>query len=102
MGDKTFADKRDAYAERQSHLTDESPRNLLVRSLVTHPVDMADIPAFSTFVKESGLPFEPCEEFKRGDLETREKLYQGLGRRIWSMEAIREAANAQTVASAKG
>ena len=98
LSDRTFADKRDAYAEECPSLNDESPRNLLVRSLVTRP---ADIPGFGEFVAKSGLPFEPCEEFRKADLEAREKLYGKLGRRIWSMEAIREAANAQAAAGAR-
>ena len=54
----------------------------------------SDIPGFSDFVERSGLPFEPCGDFGKADLEAREKLYQELGQRIWSMEAIREAADA--------
>ena len=90
LSDRTFAAKRAAYAETTSCSNDESPRNLLARSLVTQP---ADIPGFREFVRESGLPFEPCDDFRKANLETREKLYQELGRRIWSMDTIREAGN---------
>ena len=48
---------------------------------------------FVFFARESGLPFEPADDFKMANIEAREELYQKLGRRIWSMEAIREAGN---------
>ena len=90
LNDRTFAEKRAAYAETTSCPNEESPRNLLARSLVTQP---AGIPGFREFARESGLPFEPCDDFKKANIEAREKLYQELGRRIWSMDAIRQAGN---------
>ena len=90
LSDRTFAEKRDAYAEETTCPNEESPRNLLARSLVTPP---ADIPGFREFARESGLPFEPTDDFKMANIEAREELYQELGRRIWSMDAIREAGN---------
>ena len=88
LSDKTFAAKRSAYAEPTSCPNEEHPRNLLARTLVTEP---AHIPGFREFARKSGLPFEPCDDFSIANLETREKLYQELARRIWSMDAIREA-----------
>ncbi len=90
LSDRTFAEKRDAYAEETTCPNEESPRNLLARSLVTPP---ADIPGFREFARESGLPLEPTDDFKMANIEAREELYQELGRRIWSMDAIREAGN---------
>ena len=86
LRDKEFAIKRSAYATTMKDLDDESHRNLLARSLVTHPADISE------FMTESGLPFTPCEEFRKADLEARERLYQRLGRRIWGIEAICDAA----------
>ena len=53
----------------------------------------ADIPGFREFAQESGLTFKPSDDFKMANIEAREELYQELGRRIWSMDAIREAGN---------
>ena len=53
----------------------------------------AESPGFCEFARESGLPFERCDDFKKANIEAREKLYQELGRRIWSMDAIRETGN---------
>ena len=90
LSDRTFAEKRAAYAKKTSCPNEESPRNLLARSLVTQP---AESPGFCEFARESGLPFERCDDFKKANIEAREKLYQELGRRIWSMDAIRETGN---------
>ena len=90
LSDRVFAAKRAAYAKKTSCPNEESPRNLLAQSLVMQP---ADIPGFREFARESGLPFEPCDDFKKANIEAREKLYQELGRRIWGMDAIREAGN---------
>jgi len=67
-------------------------RNLLAQSL--HPKAYEHDPGFRRFREETGLAFKPHAEFKKTDLDDRQKLYRELAERIWSPENILREANA--------
>lgn len=68
-----------AYSDKISHYNSQ---NLLARSL--HPQCYDRNPGFLRFREQSGLPFAPLAEFKKGDLETRSQLYRRIAERIWN------------------
>ena len=75
------------YEEKLPHYY---AQNLLARSL--HPRAYERNPGFLNFKHESGLPFQPHEQFKRADFQVRGKLYQLLAERIWNPDdLLREA-----------
>lgn len=57
-------------------------QNLLAKSL--HPQAYERNPGFLRFVESSGLPFRPHVEFKKADLEERQRLYQQLAGEVWN------------------
>ncbi len=75
-GDLPYAKKREHYLSQ----------NLLARSL--HEKAYDHNPGFRRFIQESGLPFRPHQEFKKVDLEMRQKVYQQLAERIWDPERL--------------
>ena len=92
LRDKTFTQKRSTYEAKTTSPGEESPRNLLARSLVTL-TPPSDFPAFGDEIER--LPFQAFSNFRTPmDLEAREQLYRELARTIWSMDAIREAGKA--------
>jgi type I restriction-modification system DNA methylase subunit len=51
-------------------------------------------PGFAHFIGESGLPFQPHAEFRKGDLDACQGLYRKLAEQIWNPERLaREAAS---------
>jgi hypothetical protein len=79
--DDTTGKERDE-GKRQHYLT----QNLLAQSL--HEQAYERNPGFRAFMEGSGLPFRPHAEFKKGDLNTRQTLYQQLADRIWSPDRL--------------
>ena len=79
-GNLTYAEKREHYATQ----------NLLARSL--HEKAYDHNPGFVRFVKESGLPFRSHIEFRKSDIEERERLYQQVAERIWKPKRLLEDA----------
>jgi len=61
-------------------------QNLLAKSLNKNCYDKN--PSFLKFLKESGLPFEAHEKFKKIDLDTRQVLYQKICDYIWNPEVL--------------
>lgn len=61
-------------------------QNLLAKSL--HPECYKNNPGFINFVKRTGLPFKPYEEFRRKEFEERQELYCMLAELIWSPQRI--------------
>ena len=60
-----------------------------------HPQAYDHNPGFLRFVKESGLPFRPHEQFKQADIDERGELYRLLAERIWNPDdLLREMAEA--------
>ena len=72
------------YEKKREHYLKE---NLLAQSL--HEKAYENNPGFKQFIKESGLSFSQHPEFKKTDLDARQKLYQKLAERIWSAERLR-------------
>jgi hypothetical protein len=65
-------------------------QNLLARSLHEQAYDHN--PGFKRFIQESGLQFRPHGEFKKADLETRQKLYRRLAEQIWNPQRLSQEA----------
>lgn len=66
--------------------TDEKWNNYLTQNLLAqslHKNAYIRNPAFNQFIVRSGLPFRAHEQFRREDLDTRQKLYQKIAERIW-------------------
>ena len=76
------------YAEKHDHYLRE---NFLARSL--HEKAYKNNPGFKQFIERSGLPFRSHFEFKKADLDARQKLYQLLAEQIWSPERLFEDAS---------
>jgi hypothetical protein len=75
------------YPEKRKHYLTQ---NLLAKSLHEQAYDHN--PGFRRFIEESGLPFRPHPEFKKADLDARQRLYQGLAERIWNPDRLAEEA----------
>jgi hypothetical protein len=77
------------YSEKREHYLGQ---NLLARSL--HEKAYDHNPGFRRFIQESELPFRHHREFKKADLEMRQKVYQQLAERIWNpRRLVQEAAS---------
>lgn len=70
--------------------TDKLPhyygQNLLAQSLNSQCYDHN--PGFLRYKERSGLPFQPHKEFKKADLDARQKLYQKIAEEIWNPERL--------------
>jgi hypothetical protein len=80
-GDEPYAKKREHYYGQ----------NLLAQCL--HEKAYEHNPGFARFRKESGLLFRPHPEFKKADLDERQRLYQKLAEEIWNPDQILQEAN---------
>lgn len=72
------------YEKKREHYLKE---NLLAQSL--HEKAYENNPGFKQFIEKSGLPLHPHLEFKKADLDARQKLYRQLAERIWNPERLR-------------
>jgi hypothetical protein len=72
------------YEEKLEHYNSQ---NLLARSL--HPKCYEHNPGFLAFVEKPGLPFKPCLQFKKRDVEARQSLYCELAELIWNPARLR-------------
>ncbi len=79
-GDLPYAAKREHYLGQ----------NLLARSLHEQAYDHN--PGFRRFIEQSGLPFCAHPEFRKVDLDARQRLYQKLAEAIWSPDRLTEEA----------
>jgi len=70
-GDKPYADKHKHYVKE----------NLLVQSLT--PLAYQNNPNFTNMVRATALPFTSHLEFKKKDIEKRQKLYQLICEKMW-------------------
>jgi hypothetical protein len=75
-GDETYAEKRPRYFSQ----------NLLAASLDPQTYDKN--PGFLAFIKSSGLPFKPYEEFKAADIVERGNLYRAIAKQVWSPDDL--------------
>ncbi len=73
-----------SYEEKLEHYIKE---NLLAQSL--HERTYERNTDFQNFIQRSRLEFRPCPNFKKEDLNDRQKLYQQLAKRIWNLERLR-------------
>jgi len=78
--------------EYQQKLEHYRGQNLLAQSL--HAKAYEHDPGFRQFREGSGLAFKAHAEFKKSDLDDRQKLNQKLAERIWSPENILREAEA--------
>jgi hypothetical protein len=81
-GDKPYADKCKHY----------HGQNLLVQSL--HEKTYSHDPGFRRFIEGSGLSFQHHSEFKKADLDARQKLYRQIAEQIWNPEKLQREAEA--------
>ncbi len=63
-------------------------QNLLARSLNEKAYDHN--PGFVRYVKASGLPFKPHPQFRKADLDSRQKLFWKLAEEIWSPGRLKQ------------
>ncbi len=75
-GDMAYGTKREHYLTQ----------NLLAQTM--HEGAYDHNPGLRRFIDESGLPFRAHAEFKRADLDARQKLYLRLAERIWNPERL--------------
>jgi len=75
-GDLTYAEKRPHY----------NSQNILARTLCDEAYDRN--PGLKQFIDRTGLPLQPHPEFKKADLEARQKLYLELAKRVWDPSLI--------------
>ena len=74
------------YSDKVEHYSKE---NLLACSLL--PIAYKNNPGFSQFLKATGLSFKPMLEFRKGDLDERQKLYMELANLCWSPDRLNES-----------
>jgi hypothetical protein len=79
-GDLEYSKKRKYYLKQ----------NLLAQSL--HEDAYERDPGFARFVRDSGLPFDAHNEFKKADLDARADLYRRLAEEIWNPDRLVEEA----------
>lgn len=66
-------------------------QNLLAQSL--NPEAYDHNPPLRKLIQAS-LPFKGHSEFKKGDIETRQKLYTAIAKQVWNPDRLREIAEA--------
>jgi hypothetical protein len=79
--------------EYEPKLTHYFGQNLLAKSL--HPNCYERNPGFIAFVKSSGLPFRPHEQFLKDDLDERSALYRKIAERMWNPDDVLSTRAAQ-------
>ena len=65
-------------------------QNVLAQSL--NDEFYSNNPGFLAFVRDSGLPFEAFEQFKKAQVDARQELYRLLAAEVWSPSVINAAA----------
>lgn len=78
FGDMEYSEKREHYFGQ----------NLLAASLCDQAYNHN--PGFIRFVENSGLAFEPHSEFKKTDLDERQKLYLSLAEKVWDPKRLEQ------------
>ncbi len=78
FGDKPYSEKYNPYFGQ----------NILAKSL--HENAYEKNPGFLRFKEETGLKFQPHPEFKRTDLDARQKLYQSIAEKIWDPAKLQQ------------
>lgn len=57
-------------------------QNLLAKTL--HPNCYTLNPSFETYMRSSGLPFKPYQDFNKNDIDERQRLYSRICEEIWN------------------
>lgn len=78
FGDMEYSEKREHYFGQ----------NLLAASL--YDKAYSHNPGFEKFIKNSGLEFESHAEFKKDDLDKRQKLYLALAEKVWDSKRLEQ------------
>ena len=73
------------YTDKVKHYIKQ---NLLASSL--HSIAYENDPGFSQFIRATGLPFKPMSEFRKADLDDRQRLYTELASLCWSPDRLNE------------
>jgi len=73
----------DLYEKKLPHYFKQ---NLLAASL--NPMSYQKNPGFSGFIKSSGLPFKPYEEFNAADIVDRGHLYRQIAKMVWDPDDL--------------
>jgi uncharacterized protein with ParB-like and HNH nuclease domain len=73
----------DPYEKKLPHYFGQ---NLLAASL--NSLSYEKNPGFVSFIKGSGLPFKPYEEFKAKAITERGNLYRGIAKRVWNPDDL--------------
>jgi hypothetical protein len=74
------------YDEKLPHYLTQ---NLLAQSL--HPGAYKKNPGFAQFIARSGLKFKSHDQFKKKDIDCRQKLYTAIAEQIWSPDRLEDA-----------
>ncbi len=72
FGDKPYEEKVKAYFGQ----------NLLAKSL--NEQCFLNNPSFTTYMRQSGLPFKSHPTYKKADLDARQELYRQICEELWS------------------
>lgn len=73
----------DPYAKKLPHYFKQ---NLPAASL--NPLSYEKNPGFVRFVRDSGLPFRPYDDFLAADIIERGELYREIAKRVWNPEDL--------------
>lgn len=76
FGDMEYSEKREHYFRQ----------NLLAASL--HENCYSRNPGFIRFIENAKLPFQQHTDFKKADLDERQKLYLALAEKVWNPERL--------------
>ncbi len=71
------------YAEKLPHYYGQ---NLLTKWLNSQCYDHN--PGFLAYKERSRLLFQPHDEFKKADLDARQRLYQKIAEEIWNLDRL--------------
>ena len=80
----------EAHAGKLKHYVEH---DILSKSL--HSQAYQHNPGFTKFIKETGLPFHPVQEFKKANFDERQELYRQLAERIWNPEWLNRIADGE-------
>jgi Protein of unknown function (DUF1524) len=73
----------DPYEKKLPHYFGQ---NLLAASL--NSLSYEKNPGFVSFIKSTGLPFKPYEEFKATAIIERGNLYRGIAKKVWDPDDL--------------
>lgn len=78
------------YSQKLPHYYGQ---NLLAKSLNCQCHERN--PGFLAYQERSGLPFQPHQDFKKADLDARQKLYQQIAEEIWHQDRLTKAVESE-------